>query len=75
MKIAFPTQENKGLESTVHNHFGSAPFFVVVASENGELEILDNQDLGHNMGTASPWQHLAGRLSMRWSSAASAAVR
>ena len=54
MKIAFPTQENKGLESTVHNHFGSAPFFVVVASEKGELDVLDNQDLGHEQGQCQP---------------------
>ena len=60
MKIAFPTQENKGLESTVHNHFGSAPFFVVVASENGELKILDNQDLGHAHGNCQPLTALGG---------------
>ena len=39
MKIAFPTQDNKGLESAVYSHFGSAPFFVVVDAENGELEV------------------------------------
>jgi len=60
MKIAFPTQENKGLESTVHNHFGSAPFFVVVTSENGDLEILDNQDLGHEHGNCQPLAALGG---------------
>jgi len=60
MKIAFPTQENKGLESTVHNHFGSAPFFVVVASENGELDVLDNQDLGHEHGNCQPLAALGG---------------
>lgn len=60
MKIAFPTQENKGLESTVHNHFGSAPFFVVVASGNGELEILENQDLGHAHGNCQPLTALGG---------------
>ena len=60
MKIAFPTQENKGLESTVHNHFGSAPVFVVVTSENGELEILDNQDLGHEHGNCQPLAALGG---------------
>ena len=38
MKIAFPAQENKGLESTVYSHFESAPLFVVVDAENGESE-------------------------------------
>jgi predicted Fe-Mo cluster-binding NifX family protein len=60
MRIAFPTKENKGLESMVHNHFGSAPFFVVVAPENGELEILDNQDLDHAHGHCQPLAALGG---------------
>lgn len=60
MKIAFPTKENKGLESAVHNHFGSAPFFVVVNSENNELEILENQDLGHTHGNCQPMAALGG---------------
>ena len=38
MKIAFPAQENKGLESTVYSLLGFAPFFVVVDAENGESE-------------------------------------
>jgi predicted Fe-Mo cluster-binding NifX family protein len=60
MRIAFPTQENKGLESTVYNHFGSAPFFVVVNTETNELEILDNQDLGHAHGNCQPLAALGG---------------
>lgn len=60
MKIAFPTKENKGLESAVYSHFGSAPFFVVVNSENNELEILDNQDLGHAHGNCQPLAALGG---------------
>ena len=30
MKICFPVAENKGLESPVYNHFGSAPMFLLV---------------------------------------------
>ena len=29
MKICFPVQNDNGIESTVYNHFGSAPVFVV----------------------------------------------
>jgi predicted Fe-Mo cluster-binding NifX family protein len=54
MKIAFPTQENKGLESSVYNHFGSAPFFIVVDVDNDDLAVLDNQDLGHEHGNCQP---------------------
>ncbi|MDX2448211.1 MAG: NifB/NifX family molybdenum-iron cluster-binding protein [Desulfobacterales bacterium] len=60
MKIAFPTQENKGLDSAVYSHFGSAPVFVVVDAESGELEILDNQDLGHEHGNCQPLAALGG---------------
>jgi len=54
MKIAFPTHENKGLDSPVYSHFGSAPFFVIVDADSGEVEILDNQDLGHDHGNCQP---------------------
>jgi len=60
MRIAFPTKENKGLASAVYSHFGSAPVFVVVDAENGELEILDNQDLGHEHGNCQPLTALGG---------------
>ena len=30
MKVCFPVQKNEGVESTVYNHFGSAPLFVLV---------------------------------------------
>lgn len=60
MRIAFPTKENKGLESLVYSHFGSAPVFIVVDAESGELEILDNQDLGHEHGNCQPLAALGG---------------
>ena len=33
MKIAFPTRDNKGMESPVFGHFGSAPHFLIVDSD------------------------------------------
>ena len=60
MRIAFPAKENKGLESPVYSHFGSAPVFVVVDAENDGFEILDNQDLGHEHGNCQPLAALGG---------------
>jgi len=60
MRIAFPTKENEGLESLVYSHFGSAPYFVIVEAETSELEILDNQDLGHEHGNCQPLAALGG---------------
>ena len=54
MKIAFPTQEDRGLESPVYGHFGSAPFFVIVDDETGALESVSNLDLDHVHGNCQP---------------------
>ena len=60
MKIAFPTQKNQGLGSSVYSHFGSAPFFIVVDTENDDVQILDNHDLGHEHGNCQPLAALGG---------------
>jgi predicted Fe-Mo cluster-binding NifX family protein len=54
MKIAFPVQEDLGLQSPVFSHFGSAPFFVVVDIHGREAEVLANQDLEHKHGSCQP---------------------
>ncbi len=37
MKIAVTAENNNGLESLVAQHFGHAPFFILVDVENGEV--------------------------------------
>jgi len=37
MKIAVTAESNNGLESLVAQHFGHAPFFIMVDMENGEV--------------------------------------
>jgi predicted Fe-Mo cluster-binding NifX family protein len=37
MKIAVTAENNNGLESTVAQHFGHAPFFILVEVEDGEV--------------------------------------
>lgn len=61
MKIAFPTQEAKGLESSIHGHFGSARFFILVDTEKADPETLHNQDLNHAHGQCQPLAALGGR--------------
>jgi predicted Fe-Mo cluster-binding NifX family protein len=60
MKIAFPVQQAEGLESTVYGHFGSAPRFVIVESETGSFETLNNNDMHHSHGQCQPMKALAG---------------
>ena len=45
MKIAFPISEDKGLDSPLNAHFGTAKHFLVVDTENRAVTPLDNQKL------------------------------
>ena len=42
MKIAVTAENNNGLESMVAQHFGHAPFFVMVDMENGEVTAVQS---------------------------------
>lgn len=61
MKIAFPTEEDKGLESAVFGHFGSAPRFLILDSEKDDFENVINQDKDHQHGQCQPLAALANR--------------
>ena len=61
MKIAFPVLEDKGLDSVVHGHFGSAPFFVFVDVDGDSVEVFENPDQDHQHGNCNPMSALGGR--------------
>jgi predicted Fe-Mo cluster-binding NifX family protein len=58
VKIAFPVQSDAGLESVVFNHFGSAPFFLVVDAATKEVETVKNRDQHHAHGACNPMRAL-----------------
>lgn len=60
MKLCFPVNEEKGLESEVYNHFGSAPMFVVYDSETKKIRIVENNNKHHAHGMCMPVQALGG---------------
>ena len=60
MRIAFPTQEKNDRQSPVHNHFGSAPYFIIVDTDTDESHIIDNQNLDHTHGNCQPLVALGG---------------
>ncbi|HCY86979.1 MAG TPA: diguanylate cyclase [Desulfobacteraceae bacterium] len=62
MKLCFPVKTDKGLESNIFGHFGSAPFFVVFNTEDTSLFTIDNQDLGHIHGQCNPMKALDGQV-------------
>jgi predicted Fe-Mo cluster-binding NifX family protein len=59
MKICFPSDTNKGIESFVLNHFGSAPMFIIYDTETNLTEEINNQNFDHVHGRCSPLQALA----------------
>jgi len=61
MKLCFPIETDKGLESTVYSHFGSAPFFLLFDTETNTSDIINNSDLGHGHGMCSPLKALNGK--------------
>jgi predicted Fe-Mo cluster-binding NifX family protein len=54
MKVCFPVQDNQGLESTVYNHFGSAPMFVVVDAATNTVATIINRDQHHEPRACNP---------------------
>lgn len=61
MRICIPVVENKGMESSPYNHFGSAPKFLIVSLDGEEIEEIDNGDLNHEHGKCQPLKALANK--------------
>ena len=61
MKAGFAVKVDKGLESTVFNHFGSAPAFIIVDTELNRVETLKNSNAKHAPGTCNPAAALGGK--------------
>lgn len=60
MKIAFPSQEDQGLDSTVYTHFGSARYFLILEEGADRLDVVENADLDHQHGHCQPLVALGG---------------
>ena len=61
MKVCFPVQSDEGVESQVYNHFGSAPVFIVIDTEETQIQRVDNRDLHHVHGACNPIMALGGQ--------------
>ncbi len=60
MKIAFPTREDKGADSQVYGHFGSAPRFVIIDDADDSASTIDNPNAVHLHGQCQPLKALGG---------------
>ena len=60
MKLCFAVLQDDGVESTVYGHFGSAPAFMVVNTEDNVISKIVNSDLNHIHGACNPMKALGG---------------
>ncbi|MBF0104595.1 MAG: NifB/NifX family molybdenum-iron cluster-binding protein [Deltaproteobacteria bacterium] len=60
MKICVPTKNNNGLQSEVSDHFGSAPFFLIVDTSTAQCEVITNENQHHSHGMCQPLQTIGG---------------
>jgi predicted Fe-Mo cluster-binding NifX family protein len=60
MKVGFAVELNKGLESAVYGHFGSAPAFVIVDTDLKQVAAVDNANAHHEHGACNPIMALGG---------------
>jgi predicted Fe-Mo cluster-binding NifX family protein len=61
VKLCFPVIEDKGLDSQINAHFGSAPAFLVVETEDQSYEILKKSEEAHAHGSCNPLANFAGK--------------
>ena len=60
MQICIPVIEDRGLESRVSGHFGSAPAFMIVDTESLVCRAIGNNNQHHAHGRCQPLAALAG---------------
>jgi len=58
VRIAFPVQDDIGIDSVVYNHFGSAPVFVIVDPATNAVSSVSNRDQHHAHGACNPMRAL-----------------
>jgi predicted Fe-Mo cluster-binding NifX family protein len=60
MKVGFAVQIDEGLESIVYDHFGSAPAFLIVDTEENQIIKIDNSTAHESHGNCNPMGRLGG---------------
>lgn len=44
MRICIPSTGERGLQESVYDHFGSAPFYTIYDTETKEVRVIDNRN-------------------------------
>ena len=61
MNLCIPVLEDKGLDSEVNAHFGSAAAFLIVDTDAMTARAISNNNLHHAHGMCQPLAALAGQ--------------
>jgi predicted Fe-Mo cluster-binding NifX family protein len=59
MNLCIPVTEDKGPQSPVSGHFGSAPLFAIVDPDTGAFRTITNVNAHHSHGACHPLMTLA----------------
>lgn len=60
MKLCLPVNENRGIDSRICAHFGSAPFFMIVDTDSLDCKTIVNTNQHHAHGMCQPLTALSG---------------
>jgi len=60
MKLAFPVETDKGLESEIYSNFGDANGFIVYDKSTDEAKYIENHDLNHTANNCNPVKAFGG---------------
>ena len=58
MLVCIPTNGDSGMNDSLCEHFGSAPFFTLYDSDSGEIQMVKNKNATHAHGTCHPMTQL-----------------
>ncbi len=58
MKVCFPVIADAGTESTIYGHFASAPFFVIIDTDNRQSSAIANSDPANPYAGCNPFSAL-----------------
>lgn len=61
MKVCFPVAEAKGIDSEIYGHFGSAPAFIIVETDDNTVTTIQNNDQQHAHGACNPLKKFNNR--------------
>ncbi len=59
MLVCIPTNDDRGANAALCDHFGSAPYFTLYDSEADRISVVPNTNAHHSHGTCHPLTMLA----------------